>query len=403
MAGSAKYDGKILREAKLAAYLLVACEFTREQIAHWLDLSQATLSRRLDLARREGYLREKLVVDRLTAEEEQEYDLFPLQKQVSEQLNRQIGSFLVRRVTVTPADTSPSGVAIVGAGAAFRLQELIAKGNRDIGITWGITMQAVVQGVARWSAALDPLAEIRKQMRAVRVIPLAGDLLHQEHGYELTSSTLAAELARSLSGPVDPQEQPHLQLPALIPASFAKGKTKQEIDLVRGFLQELETFRRLFPDTEEEKDRPRGPRSPHDPPSVWMLDLILTGCGVHKAGPAPFYKLTDHLPTEEELPDDAILGDLAGTLIAREGIPSVEQKLINESNERLTGVSLRHFRHCANRARQEGRQGGVVLVAAGRRKAELALHLAVKEQIINELVVDEELGRELLRLTASGA
>jgi hypothetical protein len=200
----------------------------------------------------------------------------------------------------------------------------------------------------------------------------------------LSASTLAARLAEGLNGATSDQ-QIDLAAPASIPGEFAGDK-----DLLRKFFTAVPSYRRVF-------------GYPGHDGLVAELDTILTSGGAITRNCDPWLEARISTEGQERARwEELIAGDLGGILFARHGLPKAQQRAANEMvrgiNERGLGVRLEHLKECARAAEDSrGRRPGVLVVAAGRAKAAV-IFSAVLESCVNELVIDDDLGRQFDRL-----
>jgi len=394
-------DEDTLKEAKFAAYLF-ASGLSQKEIARYLLWSPATIARRLDLAREKGILSRRPAVN-LSEEEIREFSLFPLQRNLREALHAAVGKYYVREIIIVPSDKKETpedevNIRRVGEAAALRLRQHLAGGKMQrVGVSWGRTVRATAQA----AQGLPPLAEdqatARKKMAQVEWIPLAGDLLlpHEKGAYPLAASTLAAEFAQAFMGDL-PQNQRYLGAPAYIPWAFLKGSEEQggaqqiEADqqTVRRFLETLRPYRDIF-----------GPGEEGQEPLIYQLDTMITGVGTWTST-AWWFNLSDHLrPEERERLREIAIGDLCGRFIARKDARPEDKQLIEEINGRAFVPSLEDFKQCADRARDKGTPGPII-VAEGADKAAVVKHVCL-EGLVSEIVVDEDLAWEMGRLLGS--
>jgi DNA-binding transcriptional regulator LsrR (DeoR family) len=385
---SLKRVGSADEQAKIAAYLH-ASGLDGQAIARLLDTSEATVTRRLKLAKDKRYLSERPVAH-LSEEDMQAFSLFRAEWELREWL---LVHTKVRDITIAPIETSSNGkterssLHAVGVAAALRIwQHVLARRTESLGIAWGPTLQAVVRGVRQSAPVLAQQARPR-----IRAIPLFGDLLYPEksESYEWAASTLAAELTGIFGG--SRKEQVYLWLPAFVPWSALEGTTEEvekDRDTVLSFLRQLPNYRLIY-----------GPCDDGQAPLIDGVDTIVTGCGTVDDMGAWFHA-TGHLSQSEKSKVSQggfIVGDLAGSFIVRKGAEN--EKFVEDINNRLVGLTLDHIKRCNARAR-ENNKGGCLVVAAGERKAVIVREL-VRQELATELILSYELASKLRELLTS--
>jgi DNA-binding transcriptional regulator LsrR (DeoR family) len=379
-----------LREAKEAAYLY-ALGLSQEKIAEYLYSSTATISRRLKLAREEGFLEDRPVL-KLSEEDLQECSRIAFGGELREALHRAVGGYRLRNITIVPSAPKASpedevNIPRVGEAAALRLRYHEARGKMHlVGVSWGRTTWATAFAARQLlppNSAADPPKKAPPEF-----IPLAGDLLlSPEKGtYTLAASTVAAELTQAFQGNL--KKQRYLWAPAYIPFTFLQGDPEQveaERTTVRRFLESLPPYRQIFGPAEDGKE-----------PLINRLDTILAGAGAF-SDKAWWFNLAEHIrPEEKERLAQSAIGDLCGRFIPRRNASKDGIRLIEEINDRVFVPPLEAFTRCAERARREDTPGPI-LVAEGADKAEVVTHICL-EGFVSEIVIDQELAEEMARL-----
>jgi hypothetical protein len=129
---------------------------------------------------------------------------------------------------------------------------------------------------------------------------------------------------------------------------------------------------------------------------IARLDMIVSGLG----GPETLMEqpstIAEHV-LKEEVPflRQVLAGDLSGLFIARAGVSQKDQERLSQINARLFGLSLADWKAIAEKARQEGTPGNLI-IAIGIHKSDLVKELCLTHCIVNELVIAETLARVLL-------
>lgn len=396
-----KSKEEILEEAKLAAFLY-SIDTTPQEIALLLDTSEATVTRRLQAAKEKEILIERTEVklsDKLAGEELRKLSLYPLQGKLREALQHEVGRRCLQAITIVPTETKHQTalendretLKRIGQAAAIRLRQHwdTAEKYLLIGVAWGWSVNAVVRAAQRLAPAKnEPTGEEAKDPA---FFPVAGDLLlrpeYEEHSYSLSASTLAAELNQVFRGNI--RKQLHIPAPAFIPATFLKGKEREDIpahcDTILEFLQTLPSFQRIFGKKENDQDS-----------LVVKADGILSGVG-YWASERIWSRITDHLLDEEkEELENAVLGDVCGKLIPKSNATEYQKKLIDQVNARVFTPTPKQFEACAEKAREQGTPGPII-IANGSLKAEVVHHICLKGWV-SEIVVDEDLALKMAEL-----
>lgn len=383
---------KILMEAKQAAYLL-SMGVPQEKIGEYLYISPATVSRRLKLARQEGFLEDRPVLKLTKKEDLEECSRIYWGGKLREALHKAVGDYRVREITIVPSAPKQSpedevNIPRVGEAAALRLRFHESTGKMHlVGVSWGRTTWATARAARQLLPLNDPKEDPSKR-NPPEFIPLAGDLLLSpaKGTYTLAASTVAAELTQAFEGNL--QQQRYLWAPAYIPFTFLQGDPDQvEADrsTVRRFLESLPPYREIF-----------GPAEGGEEPLINRLDTILAGAGAF-SDRGWWFNLAEHVrPEEKALLAQAAIGDLCGRFIPRRDASKEGRQLIDEINDRVFVPPLEAFLRCAERARREGTPGPIV-VAEGAAKAEVVTHICL-EGFVSEIVIDQELAEEMGRL-----
>jgi DNA-binding transcriptional regulator LsrR (DeoR family) len=259
----------------------------------------------------------------------------------------------------------------VGRAAAAWFTETLSQARppvRRVGVLWGKTVKAFVDHVE----ALEPAA--RGAGPRVEVVPLAGQpYYHEEEAnpVELAATHLAARLAAALNGAGG--RQIDLPIPACIPVDFAEP----ERETLWRFFRSLPSYRRVFGASE------RGEGLADD------LDAIVTSCGSASLDYAdPWLEARASAEgVSRERWQELVVGDMGGLVF---GAGRGDDGKAEAMNRRWLGAQKRHFAKCARAAaRSAGSRPGVVLIAHGRSKAPVVLR-AIREQLVNTLVIDDD-------------
>ncbi len=289
------------------------------------------------------------------------------------------------------------------AAAATCVAQLLRRA-RLIGIMWGRSVERLV---SQLQGALD-LPPRRKPPR-VQCIPLCGDpvhLMNQRYvGY--SASSLAGLLGKALQGQAA-QRTRRSDLPCLVgvPAYLPRSLLQQIGTAAwQGFIQGIPGYRAIF-----------GPANGNGRPLVERVDTIISGTGIivsgsdevdHHSAPARRVqreKTGDFIRERLELEDgvtkqalaELIFGDIGGWLLRRQRLSPADQLEVDSLNQGWTGITGEHLKRVA-RAAKAGGAPGIILLAAGRAKAEMVAEI-VRQGLVNQLLLDSSLTNALKTL-----
>lgn len=381
----------VLKQAAHAAWLFSTGK-NAEDIARSLGCNKRTASRRLALAVEQKWL------DRWPAfhadQVPEAYRPTMPSRAVQTDLTRATRDWEhTVEINLLPGSRQDYHTAAAGVvGALLRKSHVI-------GVTWGRTLNWVID-------ELKSTERVRGATRQARVIPLCPEpmaLFDGERQTDLSSTSLAQTL-QALIAPQMNEKLPHLTgIPACFPTNLSRRFQSRE---VRAVFQELSVdYMRIFgPD----RDAPDNGRSLKGQGSlVSLMDLVLTGGGIIDDGPqsrrtGTFIRERLSLERDEsgrsKLLDElraAVVGDLAGLLIPRDGISTRQQKLVHDLNRGWLGVTEEHLHDCVQRCHASGAPG-VVLFATGRKGP--LIREVVRRGLVSRVVIDEECARSIAEL-----
>jgi DNA-binding transcriptional regulator LsrR (DeoR family) len=362
---------------------MISCALLRSQgfmqvdIAERMHLSQPEVSRLLDRATRDGVLRAQptLLEEKVDAAE------LDLARQ------RVSGNFLEVEKQVRK---------LAPAGLCFRLHTVSAKdlqafhdqaaqvvanllsGDLIVGTMWGSTIDKIIDGVARFARP--------SSNSGLRALPLAGDplyLLNQEN-QQYSASVLAAKLERAFVGKTL-ADLPSLNgVPAYISRQLMTDQKKAAV--LNDFIRAIPGYHRIF-----------GPIG-----YVHRIDTVLTGVGVFATSPqqttATFIRERERQEgTDFARLRDLIWGDFAGILLPRNRISAADKNFVKSMNQGWTGVTLDQLKEVARKAKT-GSPPGVIAVGFSAENKTGILRESLRRGLINHLVVDEVLAKELAQV-----
>lgn len=269
--------------------------------------------------------------------------------------------------------------------ATTRLISLLA-GSRVVGLMWGKTMAALVDSIGA-----RPQAASRKRISHLKCIPLCGDPVHLMNQLEVehSASHLASELEAVLCGGRLPELPCLTGVPAYVPPALLKNA------LFEKYLLSIPGYREIFGGFQ--RDAPRA--------LVDEVDTIISGVGVVVTDPDRAHHETGAFIRERLFQEDSlkkaelskwILGDIGGVLVERSARDAAKVRALNEG---WTGVREHHLKRVAKEA-APGNAPGVIVIAKGKAKADLIIEI-IRRGYVNEIIVDEELANEIVRLKPS--
>lgn len=391
------------QQAILEAAILAAAGLSQTAIGRHLRKKQSAIARRLDKAELFGWLTRPAPPAPVLDESRLPPGLLEaararlsftglgdeLRKRL-EELGRRTRRPVPHSVTIVGSPnygTEPAAweqrQAVAARAGAARLLEVLPRVQR-LGLLWGKTLRAVVEDVC----AADPRRAGRVR-GPVTVVPLCGQplFLAEPNPVTLSASTLAARLAECLN--YDPPAPIDLAVPAFIPGDFA-----EHMDLLARFFAAVPSYRKVF-------------GAPGESGLADELDTIVTGAGSAESGSSDPWQEARRTGEGREPADweRLIAGDLGGVVFPRVGLTGPARRRARAAaqaiNDRALGIRLGHFQRCA-KAAAGGQRPGVLAVTVGASKA-MVLYSAVAEGCVSDLVVDDELAKELSRLIREDA
>ncbi|PZX11881.1 DNA-binding transcriptional regulator LsrR (DeoR family) [Palleronia aestuarii] len=364
----ASYD----RRARFAAYLHAMHDMPQAEIGHVLGgLSQSHVSRLLTHAERAGYL---VVERRLSDDALDEDDRRALRDLLAPAgLIERLTTFCEAVGQATPnvvvhqsgPGTTEGAMALrrrrFGRAAAGGLATLL-RDQALVGVAWGRTLGAVVDGIAHSKAPRPVRGDIE-------IVPVCAELLTVPQR-DLSSSRIAERLFDVLVS--DRRPVPQLTgFPAYVPRHY-DGPAREAIwRLIR--------------------DAPNYDRILHGPDSLaGRMDALLTAVGHTEL--LVLGGLDDLLRAAgmraEEL-HRLVIGDIGGILVPRPDATQGDREVIAELNAMWTGISLDQVTTIARRARLGSPAAGVVVFALRSDRAPTLVEV-VRQGLASHLVIDHE-------------
>lgn len=357
---------------------------SQREVADYLGVSPATVTRRLNEARERGWLVES-VAFRPPPYAEQMRQFFgspEVQHRVTELLEREDPGNCLRRVDVVPIAGTPSRSRERCARIAARfLEDALREGKQVLACNWGRTTEAIAR-------ALRP-ATVNAELE---VIPIFGDLgvdprekeFAEAHKY--CANQVAEHIAERFGGRVPAR----LTFKAFIPPNIGP----QELEVIRRYVRSDWSYQIVFGVEDDEGKLLKEGR-------IHQAGTILSGLGAVEHTNAWIQYARTVTDTDLRQMGKHIVGDIAQRFVTIEGVDAPlprELQAVAVMNSRVTGLSPRHFQALARRHADGELPGlGVVIVAGGADKAAVTL-AAVRSSAVNHLIVGEDLAAALLRL-----
>jgi DNA-binding transcriptional regulator LsrR (DeoR family) len=378
----------------LAAAYLKAEGRQQKNIAYMLQLSEVTVSRHIDEARKEvlhehvRFVRHN-IPRRIMEKVRQRISPSDLQEQldrlaVSNGRGRKVSLRVFNCGTLTNDEDRMQRLAELAAPVIRGL--LLRAGS--CGVTWGGMLKVAVSELRHLSFPPPGTNEI------IRFIPLSGEPLGKERG-AFSSSSLARDLGTIVNG--DQYDAPSLAMvPAFIPDVFQKHESEGVWKLIGLVKTYREIFGRRRTGNAELRAVPRGN------PLAKRLEMVLTSVGSATKplgfGRGVLFKLMS--VSYKEL-KSLIIAEVGGVCIPRSDLTQEQLDRFNTVQTSWTGLRLEHLAACAARG-VDPLKGppGVVVVSGGTGRASAICEL-IKLGLINHLIIDDVLAEELEKASRS--
>jgi deoxyribonucleoside regulator len=298
---------------------------SQAEIAKQLGTSRASIGRALKTAQEQGYVR--IVFD------------FPAESHFSIDLERQLENKLNMKEVIIAENTDD----IANEASLFLARTI--KNKDSIGLTWGRTMETIVNTFDKNILHRDI------KVSNVEIIPLTGTSIPSTANVDdlrlAYSSLLASKLANTLKGRSYPFPAP----------LYVRNKTVKDI-----LLKEPEIKNILEKGT-------------HCNMAVFGIGLITEHSSITALDP-------DMSSSILELSEKGAIGEIMGHPFDKNGV-----LVPNEVSERIIGISLEHLKEIPKR----------IAVAYGNEKAQ-AIHAVCKSGLANILITDAQTALSLLNL-----
>ena len=354
-----------------------------QQVADNMHISAPTVGRRLEKAKKVGWVKEQISFDIPEEYREIRNYIFSADPDLENELLR-VFSGKVHTVQIVASaggreglDTSRQNVAAAGA---YFFEELWKSGAPSIvGVNWGRSLLAFSN-----SLRLYPNRELV-------IVPLFGDSgLHWTHPrHQEAAKYHSTRITHLISQKFSASEPIRLTFQALIPAKFAQSKSTR--DAIKQYIESDPSYQAVY-----------GTGGLID-----QVDTVITGIGALDREGSWFNYIAylDQADPESEfhrLSELGVVGDIAQHFVTKEGVVKKTHPAIDSINRRVIGIRPEHFIRVAERYRgQKSIAGaGVITIAAGRHKARVIVS-AVQSKAVNHLIIDKDLAVEIKRLLNS--
>lgn len=390
-------------ESCLVAYYLAEESYSHERIGEVTGLSRATIFRRLEHAKRNGWLetRQELVcplaLRRLCQGRLRDYRL-------EERLVEHLRTYGLRAAIVAADSEMPNEkddqiVQRIGSLAAKRLSSVLDTGRHTVGINWGWATQMTVEGLQRVAGANE----------YITFVPLMGNLALDEKttAYEEAQQCSANRLARLASEAFGAPSPRRLTTPAIIPERFSRDGMEVQLDAVWDFINDDISYQRVFGDRHHQlaagKENVPGGARQRDTSLLGATQIIVTGMSALTKQSSLVYLAKLVLPGSDELETltrGGYVGDLGGHPIAdpvNAGVDPRASELARKVSSLVISPTPADFVRVAEKARRSrDNRRGVFMIGCGPKKG-TAFLAAIRMRAVNELFTDRKTALEMLR------
>lgn len=370
---------------QIAAYLY-SKQQDQKTIANQLHISQSQVSRLLRQAIDQGLLVRRFEFNQegITKKRFQEIKNFQAPIQLIENLkiiNRNLINVKIFD-SGSSHDSYSERLIPFAHNASSYLKDLLAEVN-IIGVTWGNTLSNLVDALARRDSYTPSLVP-------KFFVPLCAELLGVAS--EQYHSTMIADRLNEIVNKIKSEHLSLSGISAFIPKYLATRELdKDEIALLWDIVKDSHNYRAIFVEFEDEE------------PFINKLDCILTSLGPIDApfGPSILSEQLEKVFPPLEKIKSEIIGDIGGILLKRESNETneVDQQvtLLKDLEEMWTGITFKQMKDIADKSAASENMQGVVVFAHGKNKAPV-LFEAIKRGLVNQIVIDFELSKELEKL-----
>lgn len=388
-------------ESLVAAYLAVEEKLSYEQIQRLMNTSRATVARRLQHAKQQGFLIEQPLVRPPSKEAEKSLQDRIYDAKMQQDVRLMLQGYGLRRVTIVPdtplATGDPYGVLRrVGFAAAQRLYSLFSDKGGVVGVNWGHAVQA----------AVEALSQEEDDNPSLMFFPMLGDFSVDEGSPEQYAEAMncgANTLARRAADAFRAPTPWRLTAPAVI--SSAVATTPEKLDTIWELVEQDVSYVRVF--GRGYHHTPTGQtQQPPDPNAlIRRATAIITGTSSLHADSTLASVARVLEPDEFDLLRKAgFAGDLGGHPVSDPEVKVTDERalaIVESLRNLLVSPLPDDFVRIAEEARRSDDEGaGVFLISTGKHKAHSLLAL-VRNRAVNELFTDRATGERMLQLLRS--
>jgi len=369
--------------AQCAAYLRARHNMSQIEIGNALGgLSQPHVSRLLAHAQKQKYLivTERFAEERFSTEWIQQMDELLAPPALSDAIRLYCDrhGYIQPNIRVFESGSGQTESAMMhrrnrfGRTASGRLAELLAKAS-TVGVAWGRTIRALVDGVAAPNRLVDPSQNIE-------FVPVCAEFVKlTQRGY---SASRLAEQLDDIYNDGAGETVSMTGFPAFIPRAY-------DADMQR-------SIRKLVTDTPSHAHVFSG-----EDPLVDRMDMLISSVG---SSQRPLIGALEELmhagQVSAEQIGKLIVGDLSGILIPKDDLSESDRDLVDDLNRMWTGMKIDHVRRLAARAARDPQMTGVVIVALQAERGDAILEL-IRSGLVNELIIDQAAADRLFELLSA--
>jgi len=354
-----------------------------QQVADHIGISAPTVGRRLEKAKKLGWVKEQISFDIPEKYQEVQNYIFSANPELEyEILETFKGKIQDVRIIASTRGTEGEEISrrYAAAAAAYMFEELWRSNAPNVvGVNWGRSLLAFAESLRVYPN------------RELAIVPLFGDSgVHWTHPrYEEATKYHSTRIAHLISRNYSAPEPIRLTFQALIPAKFAESESIREI--IKQYIESDPSYQAVY----------------GDDGLINQIDTIVSGIGALDREGSWFNYIAylDQAEPEREfqrLSDLGVVGDIAQHFVTQEGVVEDTHPAIDSINQRVIGIRPEHFIQLAERYRgsESAAGAGVIIIAVGQHKARVVI-AAIRSGAVNHLVIDENLAREIKRLLNS--
>lgn len=271
--------------------------------------------------------------------------------------------------------------------ASWRVDDLLKRSVSGVGVGWGKTISTVVTALQMRNGKSDKASHTS---RNIRVIPTVGDPLGDEKvDLDISSSSIAARLHEYLNAQSKNLYKHSLEgIAPVIPKDFIENDKRA---IILQYISKLRSYQEIFGTPND---------SAGNTPLIRKVDTLLTSAG-------SFHSWQDYKSQQITIGgvqkgqvEKLSIGDIGGVLIPNAEVAMNPQlkKQFEQVSALWTGIQLSDYQRIAEQAAKNQAQNspaGVVLCVIGANKAEVVYELITRIKVVNTLICDYAIAKEL--------